>query len=42
VQLEDGTIYTAYYATTSIKKVDGYDLLIHAGGVAYTEEIFAV
>lgn len=50
VQLDNGTIYTAYYATTSMKsitwgsgsKYEKYDLGIHAAGVAYTEEIFTI
>jgi hypothetical protein len=42
VQLDDGTIYTAYYATTSLKRVDDYNLCIHAGGVAYTEDLFDI
>ncbi|RLI37496.1 hypothetical protein DRO55_01200 [Candidatus Bathyarchaeota archaeon] len=37
VQLDDGTIYTAYYATTCLKF---REFGIHAAGVAYREELF--
>jgi len=38
VQLEDGTIYTAYYATTCLTF---NEFGSHAAGVAYQEEIFS-
>jgi len=39
VQLNDGTIYTAYYSTTCLKYREWG---IHVAGVAYNEEIFSI
>ncbi len=39
VQLDDGTIYTAYYSATCLKYREWG---IHAAGVAYTEDIFSI
>jgi hypothetical protein len=39
VQLDDGTIYTAYYSATCLKYREWG---IHAAGVSYTEDVFSV